>query len=79
MGRTIPSFIQLVESEKLNWSAFKKLLPTEKDKQVFDGLFENVNSSISYLGNASKSRWKIDLRLLCFRRIRCSKNHRSSK
>jgi hypothetical protein len=53
MGRTIPSFRQLLEIEKLDWSSYKKLLPTKKDKQVFDELFENVNSSISYLGNAS--------------------------
>jgi hypothetical protein len=27
MGRTIPSFRQLLEIEKLDWSTFKKLLP----------------------------------------------------
>ena len=53
MGRTIPSFRQLLEIEKLDWSAFKKLLPTKKDKQVFDEIFENAKLYTSYLGNAS--------------------------
>jgi hypothetical protein len=55
MGHITPSFRQLVEIEKLDWSAFKKLLPTKKDKQVFDELFENVILYMSYLGNASNS------------------------
>ncbi len=38
MGRTIPSFRQLLEIEKLDWSTFKKLLPTKKDKQAFDDI-----------------------------------------
>jgi len=53
MGRTIPSFRQLLEIEKLDWSAFKKLLPTKKDKQVFDEIFENAKLYTCYLGNAS--------------------------
>jgi hypothetical protein len=52
MGRTIPSFRQLLEIEKLDWSAFKKQLPTKKDKQAFDMIFENARSYTSYLGNA---------------------------
>jgi hypothetical protein len=52
MGRTIPSFIQLVEIEKLDWSTFKKQLPTKKDKQAFDTIFENVKLYAAYLGNA---------------------------
>jgi hypothetical protein len=53
MGRSIPSFRQLLEIEKLNWSLFKKLLPTKKDKQEFDMVFDNVKLYTSYLGNAS--------------------------
>ena len=53
MGRTIPSFRQLLEIEKLDWSTFKKLLPTKKDKQAFDMVFENAKLYTSYLGNAS--------------------------
>jgi hypothetical protein len=52
MGRSIPSFRQLLEIEKLDWSAFKKQLPTKKDKQEFDMIFENARSYTSYLGNA---------------------------
>jgi hypothetical protein len=53
MGRSIPSFRQLLEIEKLNWSSFKKLLPSKKDKQEFDTVFDNVRLYTSYLGNAS--------------------------
>jgi hypothetical protein len=53
MGRTIPSFRQLLEIEKLDWSSYKKLLPTKKDKQAFDEIFENAKLYTSYLGNAS--------------------------
>ena len=53
MGRSIPSFRQLLEIEKLNWSSFKKLLQTKKDKQEFDKVFDSVRLYTSYLGNAS--------------------------
>jgi hypothetical protein len=53
MGRTIPSFRQLLEIEKLDWSTFKKQLSTKKDKQAFDKVFENACLYTSYLGNAS--------------------------
>ena len=53
MGRSIPSFRQVLEIEKLNWSAFKKLIPTKEDKQEFDNVFDNVRLYSSYLGNAS--------------------------
>ena len=53
MGRTIPSFRQLLEIEKQDWSSFKKQLPSKKDKQVFDMVFENARLYTSYLGNAS--------------------------
>ena len=52
MGRTIPSFRQLMEIEKLNWSGYKKLLPTKKDKKAFDEIFENAKLYTSYLSNA---------------------------
>jgi hypothetical protein len=53
MGRSIPSFRHLLEIEKLNWSSFKKRLPTKKDKQEFDKVFDNFRLYTSYLGNAS--------------------------
>jgi hypothetical protein len=53
MGRSIPSYRQLLEIEKLKWSSFKKALPTKKDKQEFDKMFDNVRLYTSHLGNAS--------------------------
>ncbi|MGN6350434.1 MAG: hypothetical protein ACTHL3_03105, partial [Candidatus Nitrosocosmicus sp.] len=53
MGRSIPSFRQILQIEKLNWSLFKKLLPSKKDKQEFDKVFDSVRLYTSYLGNAS--------------------------
>ena len=53
MGRSIPSFRQLLQIEKLDWSSFKKLLPSKKDKQMFDKVFDNVRLYTSYLWNAS--------------------------
>ena len=53
MGRSIPSFRQLLEIEKLKMASFKKMLPNKKDRQEFDVLFDNVRLYTSYLGNAS--------------------------
>ena len=53
MGRSIPSVRQLLEIEKLKMNSFKKMLPTKKDKQTFDEIFDNVKLYTSYLGNAS--------------------------
>src|SRR4051794_3430492 len=53
MGRSIPSFRQLLEIEKLKMTSFKKMLPTKRDKQEFDEIFDNVRLYTSYLGNAS--------------------------
>src|SRR4051794_24657891 len=53
MGRSIPSFRLLLEIEKLKLSSFKKMLPTKRDKQEFDKLFDNVRLYTSYLGHAS--------------------------
>ena len=53
MGRSILSFRQILEIEKLKMTAFKKMLPTKKGKQEFDDLFDNVRLYTSYLGNAS--------------------------
>ena len=52
MGRTIHSFRQLLEIERLDWSSFKKALPTKRDKQAFDAIFENAKLYTSYLSNA---------------------------
>jgi hypothetical protein len=41
-----------MEIEKLNWSGYKKLLPTKKDKKAFDEIFENAKLYTSYLSNA---------------------------
>ena len=40
MEISIPSFKQLLEIEKLDW-ALKKLLPSKKDKQDFDKVFDS--------------------------------------
>ena len=53
MGRLIPSFRQILEIERIKLSTFKRLLPTKKDKQEFDKVFDNVALYTSYLGNAS--------------------------
>jgi hypothetical protein len=52
MGRTIPSFRQLLEIEKLDWSDFKKSLSTKKERKAFDEIFENAKLYTSYLPNA---------------------------
>src|SRR5215208_1295191 len=52
MGRTIPPFRQLLEIERLDWSSFKKALPTKKEKQALDEIFENAKLYTSYLSNA---------------------------
>jgi hypothetical protein len=49
MGRSILSFRQLLEIEKLKMTSFKKMLPTKKDKQKFD----DARLYKVYLGNAS--------------------------
>jgi hypothetical protein len=53
MGRSIPSFRQLLEIEKLRMNSFKKMLPTKKDRQEFDEIFDSVRLYTSYLGNSS--------------------------
>ena len=53
MGRSIPSFRQLLEIEKLKLASFNKMLPTKNDRQTFDEIFDNVRLYTSYLGNAS--------------------------
>lgn len=54
MGRSIPSFRQLIEIERLNWSEFKKELPSKNDKQAFDVIFENTKLYTQYLSNANR-------------------------
>jgi hypothetical protein len=53
IGCTIPSFRQLLEIEKLDWSLYKKSLPTKNDKKAFDEIFEIARLYTSYLPNAS--------------------------
>jgi hypothetical protein len=53
-GGSIHSFgQQLLEIEILNWSLFKKLLQSKKEKQEFDKVFDSVRLYTPYLGNAS--------------------------
>jgi hypothetical protein len=54
MGRSIPSFRQLIEIERLNWSEFKKELATKDDKQAFDTIFKNAKLYTQYLSNANR-------------------------
>jgi hypothetical protein len=54
VGRSIPSFRQLIEIERLNWSGFKKVLPTKNDKEAFNIIFENTTLYSQYLSNANR-------------------------
>jgi hypothetical protein len=54
MGRSIPSYRQLIEIERGNWSEFKKGLPTKNDKEAFNIIFENATLYSQYLSNANR-------------------------
>ena len=54
MGRSIPSFRQLIEIERLNWSEFKKELPSKNEKEAFNTIFENAKLYTQYLSNANR-------------------------
>ena len=54
MGRSIPSFRQLIEIERLNWSEFKKELSSKNEKEAFDTIFENATLYTQYLSNANR-------------------------
>jgi hypothetical protein len=54
MGRSIPSFRLLIEIERLNWSEFKKGLPTKSGKEAFDTIFENSVLYTQCLSNANR-------------------------
>ena len=54
MGRSIPSFRQLIEIERSNCSEFKKRLLTKKEKEAFDIIFENARLYTQYLSNANR-------------------------
>jgi hypothetical protein len=54
MGRSIPSFRQLIEKERSNWTEFKKELPTKNDKEAFNTIFENAKLYSQYLSNANR-------------------------
>jgi hypothetical protein len=55
MGRSIPSFRQLIEKERLNWDEFKKKLPPSKnEKEAFNTIFENAKLYTQYLSNANR-------------------------
>jgi hypothetical protein len=54
IGRSTSSFRQLIEIERLNWSEFKKELPTENDKEAFNIIFENTTLYTQYLSNANR-------------------------
>ena len=54
MGRSIPSFRQLIEIERSNWSEFKKGLPSKDEKEAFNTMFENAKLYTQYLSNANR-------------------------
>jgi len=54
MGRSIPSFRHLIQIERLNWSEFKKELPTKNDKEALNIIFENATLYTQYLSNANR-------------------------
>jgi hypothetical protein len=39
MGKTLPSYSQLIEYERRRWAPFKRALPRE-DRAIFDRLFD---------------------------------------
>lgn len=55
MGRSIPSFRQLIEIEKFVWSEYKKELETKKEKKPFDTLFDNTELNTTKLSFANRS------------------------
>ncbi|WP_458718740.1 hypothetical protein [Candidatus Nitrosocosmicus sp. R] len=54
MGRSIPSFRHLIELERLNWSEFRKGLPSKDEKETFNSIFENAKLYTQYLSNANR-------------------------
>ncbi|HYG00632.1 MAG TPA: hypothetical protein VD815_11110 [Candidatus Saccharimonadales bacterium] len=54
MGRSIPSFRQLIEIEKMVWSKYKKELKTKNDKRALDSQFDNSKLYTAYLSFANK-------------------------
>ena len=54
MGRSIPSFRHLIEIERVNWSEFKKELPSKNEKEAFNTIFENAKLYTQYLSNANR-------------------------
>ena len=54
MGRSIPSFRHLIEIERLNWSEFRKELPSKNEKEAFNTIFENAKLYTQYLSNANR-------------------------
>jgi hypothetical protein len=54
MGRSIPSFRQLIEIERSNWSEFKKERSSKKEKEAFNVIFENAILYTQYLSNANR-------------------------
>ncbi len=54
MGRSIPSFRHLIEIERLNWSEFRKALPSKDEKEAFNTIFENAKLYTQYLSNANR-------------------------
>jgi hypothetical protein len=54
MGRSIPSFRQLIEIEYQVWSEYRKELRNRNDKKVFDNLFECTKLYTPYLSFANR-------------------------
>jgi hypothetical protein len=54
MGRSIPSFRQLIEVEHYTWSEFKKELKNKNDRKTLDSLFEYTKLYTPYLSFANR-------------------------
>ncbi len=54
MGRSIPSFRQLIEIDRSNWSEFRIALPSKNEKEAFNTIFENAKLYTQYLSNANR-------------------------
>ena len=62
MGRSIPSFRQLIDIERMNWSEFRKELSSKSNKKAFDLIFENAKLyTYIYLMLVILSHWILSL------------------
>ena len=52
MGKTIPSFLFVLEDEIYRWKRFRHALASEEEKQAFDEIMDMCRSNSMAAGNA---------------------------